>query len=541
MMDTHFATILEAVADTVADSCAISNGGRDRSWAEFDDRASRLATTLEDAGVGPGSKVALYLYNSNEYLESMYATLKLRAIPVNVNYRYMSSELAYILENADAEAVVMHTSLGPRVADVIPRLPKVKLYLAVDDGGRHLDEPADYEAAIASSDNAPRRTRSDDDLFFIYTGGTTGYPKGVMYSMGPYARGLLQTASIGLGLPVPTSVAEVAQLAGDLAAGGQSPVSVPVAPLMHGTGLALGGLMPLFLGGQVLTLTSRKFEPNEFLDLIDERAVTSAAIVGDVMARPMVGALEARSAKGTLPELTTLRTVYSSGVMFSAEIKARLLEFMPGVQLIDMVGATEGLMGASITDRDNPPVTGRFTPYPTTKVVRDDGSEVAPGSGEAGLIAVAGLIRSHGYYKVDDEKAQSTFREIDGTQWAIPGDWATLESDGSIQLLGRGSQCINTGGEKVFAEEVEEALKRDPSVEDCLVLGRPDAIWGEVVCALVVPKHGVPIDVDALIQGARATLAGYKLPRYVRCIEQIPRGPNGKPIFDAARAALLDP
>ena len=406
------------------------------------------------------------LYNGNEYLESQFACMKGRGVPININYRYLDDELLYLLDNSDAEALVFHTSLGERVARIMERAPKVKLWIQVDDGGEQVPGALDYERVIAGHDPAPRITRSEDDIYMLYTGGTTGMPKGVMYDIGGMMQGLMAAAFpiLGLGLPspeeVPGLVANLQDESGGLA-------SIPACPLMHGTGMWLGAIIGHLAGSKIVTLTNRSLDAHELWQAVQQEKATQVVIVGDAFAKPMLKALEEAKAEGNPYDLSSVRFLMSSGVMWTSEVKEQLLEWHDYI-LIDAMGSTEGSMGTQVTTRGNVGETAKFAMGPNTKVFTEDGREVVPGSGEAGMVAAGGTVPL-GYFK-DEAKSAATFKTIDGVRYSFPGDWAIVEADGSLTLLGRGATCINTAGEKVYPEEVEEAVKSHPDVVDCCLL-----------------------------------------------------------------------
>ena len=533
-VEDHFASLWERIAHAIPDADAVVQGEVRRSWGELEARAARLAGAIAAAGLGQGSKVGLFLYNSPEYIEASFAALKARAVPVNVNYRYLDDELHYLLENADAEAVVYHTSLGDRIAAVRDRLPLVRAWLAVDDGppegGRDGWVGQPYEDALSAAEPAPRIERCEDDLTLLYTGGTTGMPKGVMGKVGNSVRAGLAGLGPLVGMRAVTSTTAVGGAARLHAEGRQLGWVVPC-PLMHGTGMGIGCTPTMSLGGKVVLLEGRAFDGREVWSLVERERATGITVVGDVFARPMLRALEAMEAEGSAPELSGLRLISSAGAMFSTEVKDALCERIPSVVIADLMTASEGAMGQSVHRRGSSSRTGRFSVGPMTKVFDEDDREVEPGSGAVGLVAVAGGIPV-GYYK-DPDKTAATFREVAGTRYSFPGDWATVEQDGTITLLGRGSQVVNTGGEKVFAEEVEEVVKTHLAVDDCLVVGLPDETFGNRVVAVIALSS--PVAGEELIAHTKAHLASFKAPKQVVVVDQVPRAPNGKADYKLAR------
>jgi 3-oxocholest-4-en-26-oate---CoA ligase len=532
-VEKHIATVWESVADAVPDADAFVHLGRRISWAGFDDRAARLAGALEQAGLTRGSKVAEYLYNCPEYGETFYAGLKIRAIPVNVNYRYLDDELLYLLDNSEAEALVFHSSLGERVARVRDRAKHLKLVVEVDDGtgAGAVADAVPYEELLASATPAARRKRSSDDITMVYTGGTTGMPKGVMSKIGPGIDTLLASVPPLVGEAPLADPADIAAAATRVVADGRAPRSIPACPLMHGTGLAIGMIPALTFGGATVLLNGRRFDVDELWDVVEHEAATWIAIVGDAFARPMLRRLEEYEAEGRSRDLSSLKVISSSGAMFSAEVRTGMLERLPQAMIIDYIAATEGLMGVSISMNGAVAPTGRFMPAPGVKVLTDEGREVTPGSEEIGMVALTAGVPD-GYYK-DEAKSAKTFREIDGVRYSIPGDFAQVGADGLITLLGRGSQVINTGGEKVYPEEVEEAVKRHEAVDDCLVFGLPDERFGQRIAAVAsLCADATP---EEILDHVRQSLAGYKVPRDLMIVDEVPRAPNGKADYPSAR------
>ena len=534
--DLTFATYWEAVADAVPDVPAVVFADRRFTWAQYDERAARFAAAIAAAGLGPDDKVGLYLYNSNEYLEAHFGSFKQRAVPINVNFRYLGNELQYLLDNADCKVLVYHASLADRVAEVVGNLPLLRLVVEVDDGPAPADVPGrvDYEQLLASHGPAPRIARSADDVYMLYTGGTTGMPKGVMYRMGEIAAQFATNGFTAQGTAVPDSLPALASTVRELRAAAGPFVSVPCCPLMHGTGMWIGAMMPHATGGTVVLLPSRKFDADELLQLVEQEAVNQVVIVGDAFARPIADALDAAVRAGRPYDTSSLMRMTSSGVMWTQEVKNRLLDHVPAVMLVDAMGSTEGAMATSVTTRDSQAPTAKFALNPTTKVFADDGTQVVPGDGRTGMVANGGLT-PYAYFK-DPEKSARTFRVIDGVRYSFPGDLATFDENGQMVLLGRGSQVINTAGEKVFPEEVEEAVKRVEGVVDCLVVGLPDEKFGQAVVAVASLRDGASLDESAVIVSVKSQLSGYKAPKRVVFVAEVPRAPNGKADYPAAKA-----
>jgi acyl-CoA synthetase (AMP-forming)/AMP-acid ligase II len=518
----NYADVWDAVAATVGDRPAVSQGDRRYDWTAFERRASGAAGFLVQAGLGHQAKVAQYLYNCPEYLESFYGCFKAGLVPVNTNYRYTDDELVYLWENSDAEAVVFHSSFLETVSRVRDRLPGVKVWMQVSEGDR-VDRPgwaASYEDAAGSPPLSSPGRRSGDDLLFIYTGGTTGLPKGVMWRQDDLFSVLNRTA--GVRYPEEGTVEDVRDILGRPARY-PPPRMIPGPPLMHGTGL-FTAMTVLSSGGSVVLPGARHLDVEELLDLIEAERVTEMSIVGDAFAKPILAALDANPDRW---DISSMWLMISSGVMWSSEVKEGLLRHNPRMTLVDTLGSSEAVGMARSTSRQGATAaTAGFSLGPSTRVLTEDGRPVEPGSGEKGRVALKGR-GPIGYYK-DPEKSASTFMIIDGERWTIPGDYATVGEDGTVQLLGRGSVCINTGGEKVFPEEVEEILKLHPLVADAVVVGVPDERFGEAVTAVVETRAGSDLDERDLIEFTRGKLAAYKSPKRVIAVDTIGRAPNGK-------------
>ncbi len=535
-INLNIATAWEAISDQIGDLTAISTSENSESWEEFEKRSASLAKTFSEKGLKRDSKVAFYCYNGPEYLEGQFAAFKIRAIPANVNYRYLDEELAYILNNADAEALLFDSSLTERVDSVRTRCPKLKVFVRIG-GGSSEDWITDYEEAV-NNDTLPRIERSGDDLWFLYTGGTTGSPKAVMWSHAGLLGGMAETFR-SLGEKIPENSEEAGSIAKRVTSEGKEIRQLCAAPLMHGTS-SLTALSTHTHGGLVSTLSSRTFDPRELWEMVEKCKITMLTIVGDAFARPMIEELENSFANDTAWDITSLRLVMSSGVMFSAPLKERLLD-LHSCTILDALGSSEGTgMGKQVTSRRRKDTgTARFFLGEHTRVLTENGEEVEPGSNMTGKLAL-GYPLPVGYYK-DPEKTEATFPTINGRRWSIPGDWASVEKDGSITLLGRGSECINTGGEKVFPEEVEEALKINPLVVDCNVVGISDERWGQAVTAVVEIKTGATLEEAELLTEVKERLAGYKVPKSVIFVEKLKRGPNGKADYRWARDIAESP
>ncbi len=520
-----FGQVYDALGGSLGSAPALVHGETVIDWASFDRMTNALARAFMAAGAGPDSKVAHLMRNSPAYLLTTAAAFKGRMVHVNVNYRYAAAELHYILDNSDAHVVVFDAEFAPAMEEIRHQLPQVKLWLQV--GGTPPAWAGDFAAACEGLADPVGADHRYGDLFFIYTGGTTGMPKGVMWEQGAVF------TLLGGGAPALFSEPP-ASLEAHVAAVHANPArrkAMVLPPLMHGTGLLMA-IYALALGGTVITQATRSFDAEDALKLAAANRPDLAVIVGDAFARPILRAIEASG--GALADgLQSLKVMISSGTMWSPEVKAGLLRHAPKLMCVDAYGSSEGLgYGTSVSTAAAPDAPTRFQHDPNTIVLDEEMRPIEPGSGKIGRIARTGLVPL-GYWK-DPEKSAKTFVEIDGRRYTIPGDFASLEADGTIILLGRGSQCINTGGEKVFPEEVEEALKTHPAVEDALVFGVPDEKWGQAVTA--VAETRAPVTEDELIAHVKAGHAHYKAPKRVVLVEKVPRAPNGKPDYEAARA-----
>lgn len=522
-MHPNFATLFEALARQEPDAEAIVHGGRRISWASFDDTASRLAAALSDGGVGPGERVALYLHNGPEYLELAYGAFKARAVPVNVNYRYRSGEVDHLLADADARVLVFDGALAEQVAGC--RAVDDRRLIQVDDGSAALFEGATwYHDVVAGAGPADPVERSGDDDLILYTGGTTGLPKGVVWHHGDLFNTLAFSAYQAVGLAIPSTPEEAADAAAELRASGSAPRMLSAPPLIHGTALFLS--MTAFLrGGTVILLPSGPFDAHELWRQVQAERVTDLAIVGEPFARPMVKALEEAEAGGEPYDISSVRIISSSGIGWSADTK-RALRARGDMVMLDMLGASEGgPFATSMTmPGQQPPATATFTIAERAVLLDESGGEIPRGTDRVGLLAYkgAGPIGYHG----DPAKTAETFRTIGGERYVVPGDMATVAEDGTVTFLGRGSACINTGGEKVYAEEVEEVLRTHPAVTDCYVVGVPDERYGETVTAVV--QTGGAVTDGELVDHVRARLAGYKQPRHLVRVDELVRSPTGK-------------
>ena len=527
----NIAEVLETVAGSIPGAPAQRSGDRHFTWASFNARANALADDLLAAGLGHQAKVAAYLTNGPEYLEVYLAAFKAGLVPVNTNYRYGPTEIRYLFDNSDAEAVIFHASYAELLDGIRDQLVGVKRWYVVADPDQTTAEAAaaapwatSYEDLVNTTTDLPNVRGpwgvSGNDLVFLYTGGTTGMPKGVMWRQDDLFNVLGQGGQPTFGF---STVATLDELARRTVAPG--PVMIPACPLMHGTG-QFTALIVLGLGGCIVTNPRRSFAAEEFFDIVERESVNWAVIVGDAFAKPLLAALEASPRRWRLDRLTLMT---SSGVMWSQETKTGLLEHLEHTLLVDAYGSSEAVgLGASASSKGRTTSTAQFQLGPTVHVFTEDNRRVVPGSDEQGFVAISGYVPI-GYYK-DVEKSALTFRVIDGVRYSVPGDFARVNADGTLLLLGRGSVCINTGGEKVFPEEVEEVLKVHALVADAVCVGIPDDRFGQVICAVIeaAPGYAENFDESAVLASVSARLARYKTPRHVVLVDTIGRSPAGK-------------
>jgi 3-oxocholest-4-en-26-oate---CoA ligase len=511
--------VWRAIADEQPDAPCLTQGATHLRWADFRAQFDAVGRWLHRLGLPRQATVAQYLYNCPEYLVAFAGIMAAGLVPINTNYRYGPEELVYLFDNADVEVLIAHGIFLPMVDEIRGRLPRLAHVIWVDDGTHPCPSWATPWDEVIATSTGDLPGLTPDDLFMIYTGGTTGMPKGVMWRTDDIF--VLQSRSGWKHrCPDDGTTADVVRL---LREAGPGYALLPAPPLMHGTGL-LTAMRGLQEGGHCVLLEGRTFDASVFAQSLTEHRVDVAVLVGDPFGRPLVAELEAHPERY---DVSPLRFVLSSGAMWSLEIKERLLAFAPDARLVDAFSSSEALgMGSSVTSRSTKTATAQFTLGPDVKVIDDDGLEVTPGSGVVGKVALGGRLPV-GYYK-DPEKSARTFPTINGARYSIPGDMATVATDGTITLLGRGSQCINTAGEKVFPEEVEETLKRHPAIADACVVGVPSERFGSAVVAAVEFTPGRQADEATLIEWVKAHLAHYKAPRLVRVVDTIGRAANGK-------------
>jgi fatty-acyl-CoA synthase len=538
-MQENLATLFEIVADVAGDRPAAIQGTVRRGWRELDERAARLARYLADAGVEPGDRVAIALYSGLEYVETILAVMKLRCSQVNVNYRYRERELRELLDDADARALVMDSALTPVAAAALARLPRVHTVLRRGKPPVPPDPLAgradDYEHVLSEAQALPRTRRSGEDEWLMFTGGTTGRPKGVAWRQADLVAHVLNSGYGRLGGTVPTDLTELRASTRRLLADPDLPVNLVVPPLMHGTGM-YSTLGTLVVGGTVVFRAARSHDPDEVATLIEQLPVTDLCVVGDAFARPLADALDRAAVAGRPYDLSSLRRVLSVGVTWTAEVKERLLRHCDA-RLDDVIAASEGgPFARSVTYRGERSITSRFELMPSARVIDEDGADITPGSGQVGLLAAPAPPGTH--YLGDPAKSAMTFRDIDGRRYVVPGDLATIEADGTLVLLGRDGRVINTGGEKVFAEEVEQVIAGHPDVEDVYVVGVPDERFGHRIAAVVAVPDGKRITPDDIRARVTAELADYKQPREIVFVDELRRSPAGKADLKWARSIL---
>jgi len=536
----NLAAVHEAIAAAIPERECLVFRDRRLRWADVTDRSRRLASVLRSHGLGCQREraglanwesgqdhVGLYLTNGNEYLEGMLGAFKARAVPFNVNYRYVDEELEYLFRDADARAVVYHAGFAPTLARIREQLPEVRLWLQVEDGSGEplLPGALDYETALAQAEPTAPTGLSPDDLYILYTGGTTGMPKGVLWRQEDVFYAALYT---GKQRGLEAIVARAKR-------GG--PRALPAPPFMHGAAHWVAFNM-WYVGGTVLVQSHpERLDPADVWRTVERERATALTLVGDAFARPLLEELQ----RGDY-DVSSLRLVTSGGAILTAATKQELLDALPGAKVLDALGSSEsGQQAAQLSTRASPATSGDFDINPESVVLREDLSGlVEPGSDEKGWLARSGRVPL-GYYG-DPEKTARTFPSVDGVRYSVPGDRASVAADGTLRLHGRDSVTINTGGEKVFAEEVEQALKHHPAVWDAVVVGTPHDRWGQQVTAVVKLREGQQPGDDELRDAARKHLAAYKLPKAFVYVDELVRAPSGKADYrwarDAATAGL---
>ena len=531
MVTFNLSELFEGVVDAVPDRVAVASPSRRLTFAELDERANRLAHHLAAAGIAAGDHVALHLKNGTEYLEGMLASYKLRAVPVNINYRYVEGELEHLYGYMDVVAVVVHREFVPAVAAISASVPKLRHVVVVDDSSGETIPAgwASYEPALEAA--SPERDfvgRSSDDVYCACTGGTTGLPKGVMWRHQD-----IFFVSLGGGDPMKQgspidAPSELPERIGDW-----SMIMLVLPPLMH-VSAQWAAFMTLYSGGEVVLLDPGPFDPAAAWRAIEMERVNVVVLVGNAMACPIIDQYAAQPC-----DASSLFVIISGGAILSPSVKEKMLELLPNVMVQDGFGSTEtGTVAGQVSAGGTVKEQFAFTADDTTTVLDENHEPLTPGDGRTGHVARRGRIPL-GYYN-DPEKTAATFVEKDGVRWVLPGDIASINADGSILLLGRGSVSINTGGEKVFAEEVENALMAHPAVDDVVIVGVPDDRWGQRVVAVAKPTAHATLELDDLQRFARSRLAGYKLPRSLVTVDSVTRTPSGKPDYGWAREIAVE-
>jgi acyl-CoA synthetase (AMP-forming)/AMP-acid ligase II len=524
----NIADLIEHTIDAVPGRVALIVGERVETYAQLEDRANRLAHHFAAQGIGPGDHVGIYGFNSLEFVETILAAYKLRAVPINVNYRYVEAELRYLFDNADLVALVHDAQYTPRIAAVRESLPMLRHLVAIDDGSgvdASVIGSVPYDDAIASE--SPMRDfgpRSDDDIYILYTGGTTGMPKGVVWRQ----EDVIRVLGGGVDFDTGEKIEDEHRFSRAAVDAPDSGPGIVIAPLMHGA--AQWGVLNSLFNGRT-TVLMPKFDAHEVWSAVEQHKIMTLGITGDAMGRPLIEALDEREY-----DTSSIVTVASTAAVFSATVKQRYLERFPNLIIADAVGSTEtGYNGVRVIAKgmEEKPGLPTVRMGPDTVVLDDDMNIVEPGSGVIGRMARGGNVPLQ--YHKDPEKSAATFVTVNGRRYSVSGDRAVVEADGTMTLLGRGSVCINSGGEKIFPEEVEAALKAHPAVFDAVVVGVPDDRWGERVTAVIQPREGTAPTLADLDVHCREHIAGYKVPREVHLVERIERSPSGKPDYPWAK------
>lgn len=530
-MALNIADLAEHAIDAVPDRVALISGDETLTYGQLEERANRLAHYLIDHGVKKDDKVGLYCRNRIEIVIGMVGIVKAGAIAVNVNFRYVEGELRYLFGNSDMVALIHERQYSPRVANVLPDIPSLKTVLVVEDGSSEdFSAYGGVEFYAALDQGSPERDfgpRSEDDIYLLYTGGTTGFPKGVMWRHEDIYRVLFGGTDFATGEPIADEYGLAKQ-----AVENAPMIRYPIPPMIHGATQS-ATWMALFAGQTVVL--APEFDPEEVWRTCAKHKVNLLFFTGDAMARPLLDALVAHQESGDEVDLSNLFLLASTAALFSPALKDQLLELLPNRIITDSIGSSEtGFGGSSVVAKGQTHTGGpRVTIDKNVVVIDDDGNFVKPGSGVRGMIAKSGHIPV-GYYK-DEKKTAETFRTINGVRYAIPGDYATVEEDGSVTMLGRGSQSINSGGEKIYPEEVEGALKGHQDVFDALVVGVPDERYGQCVAAVIARREGATPSLAELDTFIRNEIAGYKVPRKIWWVDAIQRTPAGKPDYRWAK------
>ena len=541
MAAKHFniCDLIEMVVDAVPDREALICGDARVTFSQLDKRANKMAHYLSSQGVKAGDHVALYMYNCNEYLEGMLACFKIRAVPININFRYVGEELSYVFDNANAVACIHHQEFTPHIHAVRDQIPALKTFISVEDGSTEdLSTIAStpYETCMeGQSEERDFPERSDDDLFILYTGGTTGMPKGVMW---PHKNVFF--AALGGGAhyspdkgPCEKPEDIIERLPPYIMK------AIPLAPLMHGA-CWWHACISMLAGNTLVLNPQRHFDAESIWDLVEKESVNNLSIVGDAMATPLLDALDSNPGRWNF---SSMYFIGSGGAVFSYSKQDAFRKYFPNARLSNAFGSSEsGTMGMDTGSKKSEGTLGNVLKGEFMDVIIEgDTPEEARHAklGESGIFARSGYIPV-GYYN-DPVKTAKTFIDVEGKgkTWLLTGDAAKLEADGSITIFGRDSNCINSGGEKIFPEEVEQALKNHPAVDDCLVVDTPDERFTNKVTAVITKRHGHNVSLLELQDEARRHIAGYKIPRELHIVDDMPRAPSGKPAYKKAKELAL--
>ena len=534
-MEFNAADIFEGVVDRVPDREAIVHGSTRLTYKELDARSNKAANALKKLGIKKGSHIGIYAFNCVEWLEIMLGAYKLCAIPININYRYVEEELKYLIDNADMEAIFYHKQFSNKLENIKSHLPLLKDFICIEDNSGKddvIDKSYNFEDLIANEDESRLDVdRSGDDRYILYTGGTTGMPKGVVWRM----EDVLMTLGGGIdavtGEKYPTPEAFADKCLQD------QTIALALAPFMHG-GAQWQSFNSFFSGWKLIINDQVSFDADYVWEVVAKEKVMNLTIMGDAMGRPLCDALPRAIKKGL--DLSSLFVLSSTASVFSASIKDTILEYLPNLFLIDAVGSSEtGATGVNIHTKDGKLKDSgggpKFTKPNFSEILNLDTKEVIPPSDTEtiGYLARKGHVPV-AYYK-DEEKSKKTFIEVGGERYSIPGDMAKYEEDGQMTLLGRGSVSINSGGEKIFPEEVEMALKAHPNIFDCLVVGVKDDRWGQKVVAVIQRREDDELSLDDIKDVASKYIASYKMPKEIVFSELIERAPSGKPNYQWAQ------